>query len=90
MQEQFERDKMRVEQKSAVKNSTIRFIVIALLFLLQVMWIALVIGVLAQRVPWISTTISILTMIIGLGIYGRHFSSTRPVGFFTEALLPPR
>lgn len=75
MQEQFERDKMRVEQKSAVKNSTIRFIVIALLFLLQVMWIALVIGVLAQRVPWISTTISILTMIIGLGIYGRHINA---------------
>ena len=73
MKDQLE--KMRVEQKSAVKNSTIRFIVIALLFLLQVNWIALVIGVLANRVPWISTTISIMTLIIGLAIYSRHINA---------------
>ena len=48
MQELFERDKMRVEQKSAVKNSTIRFIVIALLFLLQVMWIAFLLAFLME------------------------------------------
>ena len=64
--------KMRTEQKTAVKNSIGRLVVVALSVLLQVIWICVQAMKLNRYSTWISVATSVLTLVVVILLYGRR------------------
>ncbi len=66
----------RVEKKTEVKNSIVRAVVVVALVVLQFWWLWFLITRLEQNIPWFSTAISYVTLILLITIYTRHMNAS--------------
>ena len=67
---------MRVEQKTATKNSIVRLVFVLILIALQFTWIYFLITSLESRIPWLSTVITFGAFILALTISARHLNAS--------------
>ena len=82
-------EKMRVEQKTATKNSIVRLLFVVLLIALQFVWIYYLITFLESHVPWLSTVITSGALVLALTISARHMNASYRMFWIIMVLVFP-
>ena len=82
-------EKMRVEQKTATKNSIVRLFFVVLLIALQFVWIYYLITFLESHVPWLSTVITSGALVLALTISARHMNASYRMFWIIMVLVFP-
>ena len=75
MAEELKKTRLRTEQKTNVKNSVLRILLIGIGLIIQLSWIFLLLLRLTTYAAWIAQVLNILALIVALAIYGRHTNS---------------